>query len=282
MAKTTYDYLDKVENPNEQELVETEKLFAAELRESESRNTEQVLEAIDALESQDIKELQEGLLDFNRTAGGYKRKKATPQQAQGPMISEESSDPSEDSIDEQAFKKRFEQMAKSVFEEAFGTCQRCGAVFPRIPQTSPKQVCSLCESKLQRIQSISDVVIEISGPEYPCTAINGNKFALYVNIRNITERPIKAQISEFFLVSNGRQRIEETYLPGGVFLYGTILPWTTRCCARAWSLSSENEVPINIKDYLVITLTYSGIDHMFKFVFTKHGWSIDDYYETTH
>ena len=318
-----YRYI-RSDGPSEEDLLECEKLFAAEIK-ANQYNEDRILESVDTLGQRDMSELQEGLLDFDRTEGGYKRKEVVPpkNKQESKNIEDDSDDPyikikirlcdlnlSEkignaltkagiSNVLELMVKDREELLATKLLEtkdvdaiisallshnlHLFGDtiyiCDKCGKEHVSQTNENLKHYCAVCSAKQDRISEISDFQVTLSGPEYSDYTISGNGFALYGNITNNTDDLKTVKVIEFYVVTGDRQRVPDSYLSGYHFNDEIILPHTSKCCAKVWSLSKMDGKKLKNSDYSIITIEANNTKHIFKFIFNGTVWSIDDYYK---
>lgn len=182
--------------------------------------------------------------------------------------------------------KGVEAVAKALMEQGlhllddeFYVCDKCAKQFVDVYSDSKKHYCKICKSKLERISQISDFTIELTGPEYSSYTMSGDGFALYANITNETEELKKAKLTEFYLVSRGRERAPDSFLKGYIFEEEKILPMTSKCAAKIWSLSTTGGQRLEEGAYVLITLISNSKEYMYKYVFDGLEWFVDDYFE---
>ena len=166
-----------------------------------------------------------------------------------------------------------------LLNDEFYTCDKCGKNFVSEQSANQKHYCRICKSKLERVSQISDFTIELTGPEYSSYTMIGNGFVLYANITNETEELRTVNLTEFYLVSKGRERAPDSFLKGYLFNEEKIMPMTSKCAAKIWPLSTLNGQRLEEKDYALITLISNRKEYMYKYVFDGSNWFVDDYFE---
>lgn len=166
-----------------------------------------------------------------------------------------------------------------LLNDEFYICDKCGKRFVDERHTDEKHFCRICKAKFERVSRITDFSISLTGPEYSNYTRIGEGFVLYANIQNETEYLKKVKLTEFYIVSHGRERAANSYLSGYVFEEEKILPMTSKCCAKIWALSAMNGKRLEESDYALITIVSNYKEYMFKFIFDGVSWFVDDYWE---
>ena len=159
-------------------------------------------------------------------------------------------------------------------------CSKCSKRFADEKFNTSTHYCPICKAKLDRLEEISDVSVSLSPPEYSSYTATGEGFALYANITNNTYDLQKVRVCDFYIVSDGQQRSPEYFLTGYTFTEETIIPMTSRSCAKIWSNRVMKKNRLTAADYAIITLELSSCRHMFKFVFNGETWDLDDYFKS--
>ena len=158
-------------------------------------------------------------------------------------------------------------------------CDRCSARFADEISLQKSHICPVCQAKLDRLDEISEISVSLSAPEYSSYTAIGDGFALYANITNASYEIKKIRICDFYIVADGQQRSPEYFLTGYTFSEETIIPMTSRSCAKIWSNRVMKKDKLSVSDYAIISLGVSTQKHIFKFVFNGEAWDLDDYYK---
>ena len=158
-------------------------------------------------------------------------------------------------------------------------CKDCNKRYVTNDLNSNK--CYACLEKEKRVSRIDLIDISVDGPEYKFAWKAPMEFAVYANIKNVTNRVIKVQVSDFYLVENDKHIAPIAYEEGYEFREEMIIPRTIKAIGKKWTskrFQSDFELAYNTYAILSLKIDDESVFRMFKFAYKNHGWILDDYF----
>lgn len=161
------------------------------------------------------------------------------------------------------------------------SCRDCGCSLSVERDNVILRKCSVCDKRAQRIERAELITLDVRPPEYSNFTKGGNGFAIYVNINNNTDEPLKLKLQECSVFSNGRQRASEYTYTGYSFDEEYVFPNIIKTLGKIWI--TESWTTPNLVKGDVFTISFKDASnkiYFFKYVFNDIGqWEFNDYYE---
>ena len=164
-------------------------------------------------------------------------------------------------------------------------CKKCGK---RLLDRASISIgyCDECKSvvlntKAGRCAGSKTISLDIGEPEYMSFSNGQDGFVIYLDLNVICNKPMKLELHESLLYTNGRQWARDFNYTGYGFEEETVEPGKPRKIGWIW-INEKWPIRELMKDDNYMTVTFKDSDkrlYCLKYVYGSGSWRFDDYYE---